>query len=382
MSTGETFTHIKNISLLARCLYYLRHRLLSMLGRPVPSQYVRNQSKTPACSEFNMGYVLLEYVEEATGEMLSNTWFEKQDNIELRTNFYRDLSRIFLSLTSIPLPKIGSFVIDNRGFLRLANRPLSLGIQELENEGIPTDMPRDYTYSTVDSYVVDTLSIHDNRIQYQPNAINDLSDYVYQISALAAMRTIFPTYFNRNLRRGPFAFMLTDIHASNIFVDRNWHITSLVDLEWACSLPIEMVQPPHWLTNKGVDQMVTDEYDKARVEFMNILKEEEELRGNDTRDAMKLSTLMQQTWERGMFWYSLALSSPTGLFSLFGKKIQPKLTEKCPDHDAFHQIMPWYWSQEAVSIGKRKLADKKDYDARLQQEFEQGTHADSSVNNS
>jgi hypothetical protein len=35
-------------------------------------------------------------------------------------------------------------------------------IQRLENEQIPTDMPRNFTYSTVDSYIIDVLGFHGN----------------------------------------------------------------------------------------------------------------------------------------------------------------------------------------------------------------------------
>jgi hypothetical protein len=31
-------------------------------------------------------------------------------------------------------------------------------------------------------------------------------------------------------------------HRSNIFVDSNWHIKYIIDLEWACSLPIEIMR--------------------------------------------------------------------------------------------------------------------------------------------
>lgn len=73
-----------------------------------------------------VGYLLIEYIEEEQGEMLLNTWPEKQHDIRLRTNFFRDLSWILLSVTRIPLPKIGSFVIDHNGFLRLTNRQREL----------------------------------------------------------------------------------------------------------------------------------------------------------------------------------------------------------------------------------------------------------------
>lgn len=33
---------------------------------------------------------------------------------------------------------------------------------------------------------------------------------------------------------------------------KDWRVTCLVDLEWACSRPIEMVEPPYWLTNKRI----------------------------------------------------------------------------------------------------------------------------------
>lgn len=49
----------------------------------------------------------------------------------------------------------------------------------MENEEIPTDIPRDCTYNTVDAYVTDILGMHDSRIQHQPNAINDVNDYIY-----------------------------------------------------------------------------------------------------------------------------------------------------------------------------------------------------------
>lgn len=214
-STGETFTRLQNLPFLNCCFHYIpTSPASSWLGRPVPTQYVRHQFASHISGDrvMGVGYLLIEYIEEEQGGMLSNTWPEKQHDIRLRTNFFRDLSRILLSVTGIPLPKISSFVIDHDGFLRLTNRPLSLEIQDLENEEIPTNIPRDYTYSTVDSYIADILRIHDSRLRHQPNAINDTGDYIYQTSALAAMRTVYPSFFNPELRRGPFAFTFTDIH--------------------------------------------------------------------------------------------------------------------------------------------------------------------------
>jgi len=253
----------------------------------------------------------------------------------------------------------------------LSNRPLSMELQELENEKIPTELSRDDTYSRVGSYVIDILGTHDSRLRNQPNAVNSLPDCGYQMSALATMRTVAPLFFRKDFNRGPFVFTLTDLHQSNIFVDDKWHITCLVDLEWGCSRPIEMVQPPYWLTNQGVDTIDAEEYDKLRKELLTIMSTEETEKSSSilSKDAggapIRLSEIMEQTWAAGTFWYALAQSSPTGLFALFYNHIQPLLSKH--NVEEIGEIMPFYWVKGAGKFVGRKLNDKKKYDSELQE---------------
>lgn len=315
----------------------------------------------------------MECIEKPQGTMLSNTWAEKQHDLKLRTNLFRGLSQIMLSISKTPLPRIGSFIINNEGYLTLNNRPLSMELHELENEKIPTGISRDYTYSTVESYVMDLLGVHDSRLRNQPNAVNDLPDCGCQMSALAAMRTISPLFFSRELHRGPFVFTMTDLHQSNIFVDDDWRITCLVDLEWACSRPIQMVESPYWLTNKPIDGIDAEEYDPLRKELLTSMEAEETKRSSDClsedsgRASIRLSEAMQQAWATGTFWYTLALSSPTGLFSLFYDHIQPLLSKH--GSGKIGEIMPFYWGKEAGKFVASKLADKRKYDSELRQAF-------------
>lgn len=372
------FTRFEYLPRFARYFHILRCRLLSWLGYPTPSSYVRHQHTDQLSSDVgSTGYLLLEYIEETQGKMLSETWIDGYHNVKLRANFFRGLSRILLNISGIPLPRIGSFIIDSNGFLRLSNRPLSAEIHQLENENIPTEMPRNYTYSTVDSYVLDELSIHDSRFRNQPNAVNDLGDCAYQLAALSAMRTVFPPFFRRDFRRGPFTFHLTDLHQSNIFVDSEWNITCLVDLEWACSRPIEMLMPPHWLTNKGIDQLETSEYDSIRTEFMDILTEEEKEHklelatsgeSHNAELSLYLSDIMNLTWETGTFWYTLALSSPSGLFRIFDEHIRPLFCSKYGEE--FNLVMPFLWEKDIAYVVRSKICDKKQYDDELREAFE------------
>ncbi|KAK1141276.1 hypothetical protein N8T08_009179 [Aspergillus melleus] len=370
LSTSETFTLLENLPLFTRWVQVLRHQLLSWLGDTELSKYVRHQPAATPDNAIGTGYLLVEYIEERQGTMLSNTWVHDRHNSKLRANLFRDLSRIFLDMSRIPLPRIGSFIIDLDGCLRLTNRPLSIELQQMENEKISTDINRDYTYSTVDSYLVDLLALHDNRFRYQPNAVNNLGDCVHQLSTLTAMRSVFQSLFDRAFRRGPFVYCLTDLHQSNIFVDADWHITCLVDLEWACSRPIEMIRTPHWLTDKGVDELVSTEYDAPRREFMAILATEEKTISSTTltHDTLpSLSAVMDQTWATGAFWYTLALSSPSGLFSIFKEHVRPLF---CTDYiEEFNLIMPFFWEKNVGYIAGSKLSDKVQYDENLRQAF-------------
>jgi hypothetical protein len=153
---------------------------------PICSRCVRRQFR-PGKEDLQLPYLLIEYIEESRGRMLSSTWNCQPHNTQLQTNLFCDLCKIYLSLARVPLSKIGSSIINNNGFLLLNNRPLSIQIQELENENIPVDIQQNCTYSIVDTYISDILSLHDSRLLYQPNTINNPSDFLYQASCLATM---------------------------------------------------------------------------------------------------------------------------------------------------------------------------------------------------
>ncbi|KLJ09419.1 hypothetical protein EMPG_15154 [Blastomyces silverae] len=203
-------------------------------------------------------------------------------DIKLRTNLFRDLSRILLSLSQIPLQQIGSFIIDCNGFLRLGNRPLSIEIQQLENEKIPINIPRDYTYSTVESYVMDMLAIHDSRLQNQPNTI--------RMELMAALKT-----------------------------EETKRSSSIILADVGKSMP-------------------------------------------------GLPATMEQVWTSGTFWYTLALSSPTGLFSIFYNHILPLLSDHLSEE--IGEVMPFFWVKDVGKFVANKISDKKRYDHDLRMAFE------------
>jgi hypothetical protein len=61
---------------------------------------------------------------------------------------------------------------------------------------------------------------------------------------------------DRNLQERPFILQLIDLYGQKTFVDEQRNKTVVVDLEWSCSLPIEMQQLLHWLSgHEGYDSL-------------------------------------------------------------------------------------------------------------------------------
>ncbi len=156
------------------------------------------------------GYIIISYVKN--GHMLSQSWETLCHNKARRTNLFYDLARITLSLNKFPLPCIRSLTLDNKGTITLTNRPLTLRLQSLKNEGIPTSISRKTTYSTTNLYLLDLLKCYNNRIHYQPNSIHNEIDGRQQLAALTIMQATLHHFTHLNYRYGKFFLRLTDIH--------------------------------------------------------------------------------------------------------------------------------------------------------------------------
>lgn len=262
--------------------------------------------------------------------------------------------------------------------MRLQNRPLTKEIHQLENENIPLDIPRDVTYADTCSYVNALLSYHDKELRHQPNAMFNFGDGLNQTCALTAMRSIWTSFFQCHYPRQCF-LTLTDLLQPNILVDEKWSITGLIDLEWACSFPAEMIHTPWWLAGGTFGVFDVDEYAALHGEFCDAMAKvevEEEEKGKEKEkereepvgtDATKLSSIMRDTWARGTFWYCLAMNSPSGMCDVFYDRIQGFFGEK--KEEGFLKAYFRYYTFDAYDFIEKRVEDKERYDVALRQEF-------------
>ena len=287
--------------------------------------------------------------------MLCETFSAHMHDSSWRQNLFRDISRIMISLAKIRQPRIGSFTIDDQAFVSLSNRPLTLRLQALENEGVATNIQRWQTYESTESYALDLLAYHDNRLNYQPNSMNDEMDGRRQMSAIGLMRSVLPQFINPKTRRGCFVTGLTDLSPNNIFVNEKWQVTSLIDLEWTCSHPMEMLRPPYWLTGQMLDRLDGPNYEKfssVREEFMDEFRQQERLMSPE----VSLSVIMEENWKLGCFWFFHALESTTGLYNIFKQHIMPRFSK-----DTEFPDIADYWNSDTSNIIHSKLKEREGY---------------------
>ncbi|KAJ5721485.1 uncharacterized protein N7483_009419 [Penicillium malachiteum] len=64
----------------------------------------------------------------------------------------------------------------------------------------------------------------------------------------------------------------------------------------------------------------------------------------------QLSSVMEDAWDTGTFWFTLALSSPL---------------------DEINEFMPFYWTRDVGKFLATKIQDKKRYDIALENAFEE-----------
>ncbi len=314
--------------------------------------------------------MLLEDVGSDTSQMLSNTWDKERGDPARRQRLFRGMARVMLSLARIPQPRIGSFRFYDDGTIALTNRPLICSIMLLENDGTPRTIQRDDTYQCTESFIADLFDFHDKRFLSHPNAIYNDEDCRGEMAAKVLLRALAHRYVRRDQRNGPFFLQLDGFHTSNIFVDDEWNITSLVDLEWVCALPVETMAVPYWLTGRAIDGIRKEylaEFDKAREEFMGIFEEEE--RKVAAEHGLSLTQKMHETWESGAMWFWHSITSTNAMYPLFTHNICPRFAPRLLFRE--EELLSKFWSEGAAKIVQSKVEAYHTYEEDLKRLFDQ-----------
>jgi hypothetical protein len=166
-------------------------------------------------------------------------------------------------------------------------------------------------------------------------------------------------------RHGPFLLQLTDIHQSNIFVDDDWNVTCLLDLEWICALPAQMLAVPHWLTDCAVDDIVGAEYetfDQVRRKFLSAM--DQEIKTSRLAHDVPITRTMQDSWSSKAVWFWLCIMSINGWLFVFEDHILPKFGASKDLVPELKQVSA-LWIEDIDAVVKNKVEDEAKYQEEL-----------------
>ncbi|KAI9163527.1 hypothetical protein HJFPF1_05144 [Paramyrothecium foliicola] len=358
------FTHVAQRSFFVRVVHALRRSIHSLFRLPMLSQY----TYIPDTPYSPTAYLLMEHVGSDGAQMLCNTMAEHKEDPERRQNLFRGLTRIMLSLARIPQPRIGSFRFHHDGTVSLSNRYLSCSLALMERDGVPRTTEPDDLHCCTESLVSDMLEMQNRRFLTQPNAVLDEDSCHRHMAVLTLLRAVSRRYIKRDRRCGPYLLHLTDLNSSNIFVDDEWNVKHLVDLQWICAAPAEMLDVPWWLTGLPIDEIVLGNevaFDKVRREFMDVLKtEEQEMK---MEHDIPIYETMQETWDSKGWWFWHCLTSGEIMSDLFEDHLCPS----GPVTNSTWRVVSEHWGVGRGEVVRRKVADKEEYDDVLEDVFRQ-----------
>ena len=190
------------------------------------------------------------------------------------------------------------------------------------------------------------------------------------MAAKVMLRAVAHRYIRQDQRNGPFFLQLSDLHASNIFVDKDWNVTCFIDLEWMCALPVENLSMPYWVTGCAIDEILNErllEFNKTWEEFINIFEEEE--RKFVTEHSCSLAQIMRKIWELGGTWFWHSIMSINAMYPLFTYHVCRKFWRPLFKEEG---LLSGFWSENAAKVVKTKLKEYNIYETTLKQMFSKG----------
>lgn len=312
--------------------------------------------------------MLIDFIDKDTSTMLSNTWRQQKHDEEKKQHLISQLSCMMLSLARIPQSRIGSLRFNENGSISLASRPLFCANTILEAEGAPKMEER--MYESTGQLLRALYDFRTGAFRSQPNAVYDEEDCRLQMSYMLLLQSILPSVVDLQYP-GPFILQFTDLHASNIFVDADWNITGIIDLDFICSLSPDMLCMPSWLCVDDLDDISRNrgEFAASYDSFLQTFAAAEK---KQQHHSTLLADTMRQAWHSGAYWVYYSFISVNAMVIMVSDHIFPifGFESTLDEEEAFFRSLSHFWCRNSEQFVQRKMKEKVQYDLDLQNHFD------------
>ncbi|KAK2814027.1 hypothetical protein FQN50_000431 [Emmonsiellopsis sp. PD_5] len=199
-------------------------------------------------------FMLMEYAE---GKTLAGVVLQDLEK-RTRDHLYAQIADVYIKLYDQQFDRIGALTLDenDENWVFANNRPLTVDVNEQEVSGLDfcsRFLPSQQTFTSAIDYVYLILKLINNDYYRCPDSIMGEEDARHYRYSIWAGQGIVMEWTKPEYNHGPFILMHGDLRPSNIVIDDNFNITSILDWEWSHTLPVQLFAvPPYWLTNREV----------------------------------------------------------------------------------------------------------------------------------
>ncbi|WEW60256.1 hypothetical protein PRK78_005741 [Emydomyces testavorans] len=283
--------------------------------------------------EFVEGKSLSDYLRASHDPMMPSTLNPNIDIAILR-QAYLTMAEILLQLSRCRFPAIGGLVKTDSWKWDIDKRAMTFNMNELVGLGnFPPKMLSQSTFQTANAYFLSLADDHLHHLETQRNdAVADEADCRKKYVARCLFRQIarqFSTAYNN----GPFILFCDDLRPSNILVDAELNLRSVIDWEFCYAAPVEFFHcSPWWLLlarpeiwDAGFDDFVAHYIPRQKI-FLEILRDREQalVESGIVLESPRLSEHMSQSLENGNFWFFLAATYSWAFDEIYWQFIHPK----------------------------------------------------------
>lgn len=194
-----------------------------------------------------------------------------EDTATRRKHFYSQLIDALAQLRQLEFTAVGSLMLNpDGGSNTIVGDFLSIPINELRiNHRRPGPL------SPLASATSFALRQHQIMSEAYRLPTSELSCETAQLElfALNHLRQLIPDLIDPQGDNGPFVLTHADLSWTNIIVDDDLNIKSIIDWEWAYMVPRQFYMPPSWISGQDLPRSVTRAYRHERfLEFYTVLQ--------------------------------------------------------------------------------------------------------------
>ncbi|KAH0539145.1 hypothetical protein FGG08_004317 [Glutinoglossum americanum] len=343
-------------------------------------KYISERTTIPVPRLFGYGFkddnptglpfMIMEYID---GVSLFTVDFDGLDDKQ-RTHLHGQLADIFIQLHLQQFDRIGSLTLDrdDSSWTFGESRPLTIDINDQEIDGL--DVARiigpDQTYGSTIDYIYTLMQLVFNQFLRGRHSVYSEKDARWELYGLHKFRALLMEYVLPEYNHGPFVLMHGDFRSSNIMMDENLNIVSVIDWEWSRTVPAQLFVPPEWLTGYEVNGLLSV-YNKLHYmrELFNfrsaVWDRERSLKQENALPAVPLSKLWRTVDDDATFFIAHALLR----FHVLGDIYWDCLDRRYYGTDPEGRINDFYDAQATecqLEIVKKKLDDLAIYKKELE----------------